>query len=84
MNVTAELELDMDSAGSVRRLSAVLAPDNDGTPRGLRLAMAGTGSRLRCRVESGSYSAALSTVLALLRDIALFEEVWLLSRTRRA
>ncbi|MDG7008196.1 MAG: hypothetical protein JRN06_08120 [Nitrososphaerota archaeon] len=84
MNATAELELAMDGAGSVRKLSAVLAPDNEGLPRGLRLTMAGAGRSLRCRVESDSPSAAISTTLALMRDIALFQEVWLLSRTRRA
>ena len=84
MNAAAELELVMDGAESVRRLSAVLAPDNEGLPRGLRLTMAGAGRSFRCKVESDSTSAAISTVLALLRDIALFQEVSLLSRTRRA
>lgn len=84
MNVAAELELEMDDSDSVRKLSAVLAPDNEGLPRGVRLTMAGTGSSFRCRVESDSPSAAISTVLALMRDIVLFQEVWLLSRTLRA
>lgn len=81
MKVTADLELKMDAPGTVRRLSSVLAPDNEGLPRGVRLAMVGAGSSLRCRVEAGSSSAALSIILALMRDIVLFQEVWLLSRT---
>lgn len=81
MNVVAELELEMEDADAVRRLSAVLAPDNEGLPRGSRLGMESDGSSLRCRVESDSPSTALSTLLALMRDIVLFQEVWLLSRT---
>ena len=79
MNAAAELELVMDGAESVRRLSAVLAPDNEGLPRGLRLTMAGAGRSFRCRIESDSPSAAVSTVLALMRDVVLFQEVSFLS-----
>ena len=74
----------MDDADSVRRLSAVLAADIEGLPRGLKLTMAGAGRSFRCRIESDSPSAAVSTVLALMRDVVLFQEVWLLSRTQRA
>ena len=81
MKVTAELSLVMGDSGSVRSLSAVLAPDNEGLPRGLRLTMVGGRRSLQCRVESDSSSAAISTTLALMRDIVLFQEVWLLSRT---
>ncbi len=81
MRATADLEITVEDATSVRKLSAVLAPDNEGLPRGLRLTMGGAGRSLRCRVESDSPSAAISTVLALMRDIVLFQEVSLLSRT---
>lgn len=84
MKVVAELELEMDGPDSADGLSSVLAPDNEGLPRGLKLTATRAGGVLRCRVESGSPSAAVSTVLALMRDIVLFQEVWLLSRTRRA
>jgi hypothetical protein len=81
LNVTAELKLEMDRADTVKRLSAVLAPDNEGLPRGLRLTMEGEGRSLRCLVESDSSSTAISTLMALMRDMVLFQEVWLLSRT---
>jgi len=81
LNVAAELELEMEDAGLVRRLSAVLKPDNEGLPRGTRLAMTAAGRSLRCRVVSDAPSTALSTLMALMRDITLFQEVWLLSRT---
>ena len=82
MKVTAELELEMADPDALRRLSAVLSPDNEGLPRGLRLTMSRAGSLLRCRVESDSTTGAMSTVLALMRDIVLFQEVWLLSRQK--
>jgi hypothetical protein len=81
LNVTADLKLDMDDVDTLRRLSAVLAPDNEGLPRGLKLSMKGEGRSLRCQVESDSSSTAISTILALMRDMILFQEVWLLSRT---
>ena len=43
--------------------------------------MAGGGTTLGVVVDSDSVADALSIVLALLRDIALFQEVWLLSRS---
>jgi len=33
-------------------------------------------------VSAGSPSGSLSTILAVLRDITLFQEVWLLSRKK--
>lgn len=84
MNVSADLTIRLSDPRARRSLSAVLAPDNEGLPRGLRLSMAGGGTTLGLRVESDSVPDALSIVLALLRDVALFQEVWLLSRTMRA
>lgn len=84
MKVTAELELRMHDADSARRLSAVLAPDNEGLPRGLKLSVSRGTRLLAYRVDSGSPTSAVSTALALLRDIVLFQEVWLLSRRKDA
>ncbi len=66
------------------KLSSVLAPDNEGLPHGLRLTMAAKGAALLCVVESASPSTAISTTLALLRDVSLFQEVWLLSHGKHA
>lgn len=84
MKVTANLTLQAVDVRTRRSLSAVLAPDNEGLPRGLRLSMTGKGVALRFRVEAESLPSAISTTLALLHDVSLFQEVWLLSRTRRA
>lgn len=83
MNATADLTISLVDARSRRALASVLAPDNEGLPEGLRLSVTGRGRSLRLRVTSKSPTSAVSTVLALLRDVALFEEVWLLSRTGR-
>ena len=84
MIVTATLTLRLADERARRDLAAVLAPDNEGLPRGLSLSVTGEGDVLRFGAESSSPSQAVSTVLALLRDITLFQEVWRLSRTRRA
>ncbi len=84
MKSAATLTLKLSGPESRRSLAAVLAPDNEGLPRGLKLSMAGRGSFFEFSVESDSASTAVSTVLALLRDIALFQEVWLLSHGGRA
>jgi len=75
--VTLTVRLSGEEEG--RSLAAVLAPDNEGLPKGTRLSMTARGKALEFEVSSGSPSASLSIVLALLRDITLFEEVWLLS-----
>ena len=71
--------MGLRGARTKKSLRSVLAPDNVGIPRGTRLSMEVRGSSLAFDVESESASTALSTVLSLLRDITLFEEVWLLS-----
>jgi hypothetical protein len=45
----------------------------------MSLEMSASGRELEVRVASGSASVALSTVLAVLKDVILFQEVWLLS-----
>ncbi len=65
---------------SVRRaLTSVLAPDNQAVPKGMTLSMKGSDQTVRLRVESESPRSVVSTSIALLLDIELFEQVWLLS-----
>lgn len=61
-------------------LKSVLTPDNEGVPRGLRFSMVGSAEVVEFHISSDSSSTALSTSLGLLRDISVFEQVWLLSR----
>ena len=62
-----------------RKLQSVLSPENEGGPRSMRLSATGVGSILRFKVGAESLQTAISTALAILRDVGLFEEVWLLS-----
>jgi hypothetical protein len=64
-------------------LASVLTPDNEGGPRGLGISMESKGNRLTIQVEAETPETAMSTSLAFLRDVALFQEVWLLSRAKR-
>ncbi len=62
-----------------RKLGSVLAPDNEGFPSGLQFAMKVEDDVVRFEIESESLVTCISTSLALLRDVSLFEQVWLLS-----
>lgn len=84
MKTNATLSLAFKDSDARRGLASILGPDNEGAPLGLEISMEEQGKTMKIRVKSESPSDALSTVLALLRDIALFEVVWLLSRTQRA
>ena len=82
MKASVTLTVRLSGAAEGKSLSAVLAPDNQGLPQGMLLSMATRGKVLELVVSAGSPSASLSTVLAILRDVTLFQEVWLLSRQK--
>ena len=84
MKSSLVLTVKLASADVRESLASVLAPDNEGVPRGLRLSTGGSKAVMEFIVESESPSTAVSTVLALLRDISLFQEVWLLSHGKPA
>ena len=79
MKTSATLTLEFSDARARRSLAEVLAPDNRELPRDLSLRTGGGPRRIKLTMESESSSTSLSTTLAFLRDIALFQEVWLLS-----
>jgi hypothetical protein len=82
LKTTATLTLEFSDARSRRSLAEVLAPDNRELPRGLSLNGGGGPKSIQLTMESESPSTSLSTALAFLRDIALFQEVWLLSHDK--
>ena len=82
MKASVTLTVRLSGSSEGKSLSGVLAPDNEGLPRGMFLSMATRGKVLELVVSASTPSSSLSTVLALLRDITLFQEVWLLSRQR--
>jgi hypothetical protein len=77
--ILTELELTFSGEEVRRALQHVLAPDNEGGPRELRISVRGKERRLMFRITARSPSTAISTALGILRDVSLFEEVWLLS-----
>ena len=79
MKASATLTVHLSGAEEGSCLAAVLTPDNEGLPRGMVFSMTARKMALEFEVSSDSPATSLSTVLALLRDIRLFQEVWLLS-----
>ncbi len=79
MKVSAAMKVVCSDEGVGRALASVLGPDNRAVPRGMAFSMRRSGGTIRFRIESDSPKSALSTSVALLLDIALFEQVWLLS-----
>lgn len=63
-----------------RQLASVLAPDNAGAPRGMSLKMSAKNETFEFQIASDSPAGAVSTAMAVLRDVLLFQEVWLLSQ----
>jgi hypothetical protein len=82
LKASAALTVRLSGVAEGRSLYAVLRPDNEGLPQGMHLSMSAKGKMLQLVISAGSPSASLSIVLALLRDITLFQEVWLLSRQK--
>lgn len=84
MKTRIALSVKCSSKSARDQLESVLAPDNVGGPEGMRFSVGGAGRSLSFRVRSATASTAISTTVALLRDVALFQEVWLLSRAKDA
>jgi hypothetical protein len=84
LRAAATLTVRLVDSGSRKALSAVLAPDNEVLPGELLLSAVEEEESIRFNAESKSPATAVSAVLALLRDITLFQEVWLLSHGKDA
>ena len=78
------LKLTCQSPVTARRLAAVLGPDNRGFPSGQRFSMAVKSRFVKFSVESERLPSAFTTILGVLRDVALFQEIWLISRAMDA
>ena len=79
MRTAIRLSIRCDTGPLGGKLGSVLAPDNEGFPSGLQFAMKVKEEVVRFEIESESFVTAIYTSLALLRDVSLFEQVWLLS-----
>jgi hypothetical protein len=82
MRTTIRLSIRCADVNVCRQLVSVLTPDNEGIPRGMTLKMGARKETIEYRIASISPSGAVSTAMAVLRDVLLFQEVWLLSRVR--
>jgi len=82
----AELLLRVECAGPeiASDLAKVLEPDNHGLPRGLDLRMERSSGSLTFFASSDEPGDALLAVEGVLRDMELFQEVWLLSAVRES
>jgi len=83
MRTTIRLSIRCADVHVCSQLASVLTPDNDGAPRGMTLKMGARRQTLEFRIASDSPTGAVSTAMAVLRDVLLFQEVWLLSRAKK-
>lgn len=84
MRTECRLTIHCMDAVSASQLGEVLAPDNVGMPRDQRFSMSKDQASLVFRVEAKSLASLSSAVISILRDAALFQEIWLLSRGKDA
>jgi hypothetical protein len=67
---------------TAKKLAAVLAPDNRVIPSDQRLAMTVASNSVALKVDSERTRSGFNTVRSILRDVALFREIWLISREK--
>ena len=79
MRTTIRLSIRCADGHVCSQLASVLTPDNEGAPHGMTLKMGAKKETLEFRIASNSPGGAVSTAMAVLRDVLLFQEVWLLS-----
>jgi hypothetical protein len=78
------IRLSITCAGTdiCHQLASVLSPDNTGAPHGMSLKMRARNETVEFQIASDSPAGAISTAMAVIRDVLLFQEVWLLSQAR--
>jgi hypothetical protein len=73
------LELECSGEREAGALESTMSPDNASVPRDQRFTAARRGSSLRFEVESARPAGALSSVVSLLTDAKLFQDVWMVA-----
>lgn len=84
MKASVALRISCADESAARSLESVLSPDNAAVPRDQRFSMARRSSGLLFSIESDRVQSAVATAEGILSDAALFQEIWLISRRRRA
>jgi hypothetical protein len=79
LNSTFLLKFDCRSSATARKLAAVLEADNRGVPIDQRLAMSVASRSVTITVGAARTGSGFTTVQSILRDVALFQEIWLIS-----
>ena len=80
MKARTTLSIRCRDREACKLLAEVMAPDNEGAPKGMSLKMRSNDGNLEFHFDSDSPQGALTTAIAILRDANLSQEVWLLSR----
>jgi tRNA threonylcarbamoyladenosine modification (KEOPS) complex Pcc1 subunit len=80
LRTEARLSLHCKDPEVAIELEQVLTPDNVGMPYDQRFTMTRKGRTLVFVVDSESPVSTSSTLFSILRDVSLFQEIWLLSR----
>ena len=84
MNSKFVLRVRCASVSTAKGLAAVLSPDNKAVPSDQRFSMRLNSKTVDIRVESERAQSGFNTVRSVLKDVALFREIWLISRERGA
>jgi len=80
LRTEARLSLHCKDPEVAIELEQVLTPDNVGMPHDQRFTMTRKDRTLVFVVDSESPVSTSSTLFSILRDVSLFQEIWLLSR----
>ena len=78
------LRVGCRNSATAKKLAAVLAPDNKAVPSDQDFSMRVSKSSVAVEVETDNFRSGFNTVRSVLRDVALFREIWLISRERGA
>lgn len=82
MKAIARLSIVCADANICDELLSVLRPDNERVPRGMSLKMEARKKALKFEMAS-DFPVAVSTAIAVLKDVLLFQEIWLYCDPKR-
>ena len=84
MNSKFVLVVRCRDASTAKSLAAVLSPDNKAVPSDQLFSMKVLSKSVTLRVESERARSGFNTVRSVLKDAALFREIWLISSEKGA
>ncbi|MDV3277693.1 MAG: hypothetical protein LYZ69_04410 [Nitrososphaerales archaeon] len=81
MKATFLLRISCTGGATAEKLESVLGPDNVNVPVGQKFRMRRRSKSVSFVISSESLRSPLSSLESVLADVALFREIWLISRT---